>query len=129
MRPYLKKKKKSKKGLVECLKQGVGPEFKPQYCKKKKSRELGLYKFDLSPGALPYSFVGKSWPKRVQPPASLEGRWRALGNPCLGRAAVPTVGLGDSSCLCRPSGNTLWASVSSSVSEGLSILDQPVKWF
>jgi hypothetical protein len=37
MRPYLKKKKKSKKGLVECLKQGVGPEFKPQYCKKKKA--------------------------------------------------------------------------------------------
>jgi hypothetical protein len=33
--PILKKKKKSQK-TVGGLAQGVGPEFKPQYCKKKK---------------------------------------------------------------------------------------------
>jgi hypothetical protein len=42
MRPYLKKTH-HKKRLVEWLKV-VGPEFKPQYCKKKKgwkSTDLG----------------------------------------------------------------------------------------
>jgi hypothetical protein len=35
----LKKKKNHEKGLVEWLK--VGPEFKPQHCKKKK--KMGLF--------------------------------------------------------------------------------------
>jgi hypothetical protein len=37
MRPYLEKIL-HKKGLVECLR-AVGPEFKPQYCKKKKKKK------------------------------------------------------------------------------------------
>jgi hypothetical protein len=36
MRPYLKKKPFTKIGLVGLLAQGEGPEFKPQYCKKKR---------------------------------------------------------------------------------------------
>jgi hypothetical protein len=39
VRPYLKKKKKKKnhkKGLVVA--QSIGPEFKPQNCKKKKKK-------------------------------------------------------------------------------------------
>jgi hypothetical protein len=35
VRPYLEKTL-HKKGLVECG-SGVGPEFKPQYCKKRKN--------------------------------------------------------------------------------------------
>jgi hypothetical protein len=40
MRPYLKKKKKTltKKERSGGVAQGVGPEFKPQYCKKKKRK-------------------------------------------------------------------------------------------
>jgi glutamine amidotransferase-like uncharacterized protein len=37
VRPYLEKTH-HKKGLVEWP-QGVGPEFKPQYCKKKKKKK------------------------------------------------------------------------------------------
>jgi hypothetical protein len=37
MRPYLKKPF-TKIGLVEVA-QGEGPEFKPQYCKKKKKKK------------------------------------------------------------------------------------------
>jgi hypothetical protein len=33
-----KKKKKRKKKKADGVAQGVGPEFKPQYCKKKKKR-------------------------------------------------------------------------------------------
>jgi glutamine amidotransferase-like uncharacterized protein len=39
VRPYLKKKKKKnhKKGLVVA--QSIGPEFKPQNCKKKQKKQ------------------------------------------------------------------------------------------
>jgi hypothetical protein len=42
--PYLKKKKKKKITKKEAggMFQGVGPEFKPQYCKKKKKRKENL---------------------------------------------------------------------------------------
>jgi hypothetical protein len=33
-----KKKKKNQKKRIGGVTQGVGPEFKPQYCKKKKKR-------------------------------------------------------------------------------------------
>jgi hypothetical protein len=36
------KKNLHKKGLAECLSQGVGPEFKPQYPIKKKILNLAL---------------------------------------------------------------------------------------
>jgi hypothetical protein len=37
MRPYLKKTIMKKSGVA----QGIGPEFKPQYCKKEKRRKEG----------------------------------------------------------------------------------------
>jgi hypothetical protein len=43
MRPYLKKKHHKKR--AGGVAQGVGPEFKPQYCiKKKKNWDVKLYK-------------------------------------------------------------------------------------
>jgi hypothetical protein len=42
LRPYLKKKKKpftEKRKRVDGVTEGVGPEFKPQYCKKKKKKK------------------------------------------------------------------------------------------
>jgi hypothetical protein len=39
MRPYVKKKKKRPQKRTGRVAQGVGPEFKPQYCKKKKKRK------------------------------------------------------------------------------------------
>jgi hypothetical protein len=40
MRPYLEKKQSQKR--TGGMAQGVGPEFKPQYCKKNRSLPLGL---------------------------------------------------------------------------------------
>jgi hypothetical protein len=45
VRPYLKKKKKKKnqhKNRAGALAQGGGSEFKPQYCKKKKEKDIKL---------------------------------------------------------------------------------------
>jgi hypothetical protein len=39
MRPYLSKKKKKSQKWAGGLAQGVGPEFKPQYRKKKKKKK------------------------------------------------------------------------------------------
>jgi hypothetical protein len=38
IRPYLSQKKKPSQKTAGGAAQGVGPEFKPQYCKKKKKK-------------------------------------------------------------------------------------------
>jgi hypothetical protein len=42
VRPYLGKKKKNhKKKMTGGVAQGIGPEFKLQYCKKEKKNRVG----------------------------------------------------------------------------------------
>jgi hypothetical protein len=43
VRPYLKKKKKPTPKRTGRVAQGVGPEFKSQYCKKEKKRKKSAF--------------------------------------------------------------------------------------
>jgi hypothetical protein len=42
MKPCLRKKRKKITKRTGSVAQGVGPEFKPQYCKKKKKKGYNL---------------------------------------------------------------------------------------
>jgi hypothetical protein len=61
VRPYLRKKKNPSQEKAGGLAQGVGPEFKPQYHKKKKKKEINQMGLLMSPFILKSKCCGLSF--------------------------------------------------------------------